>query len=79
MGCCHAHGYHHRYRCSECGEPLLPLGYAPQPVAYAPPPREDYVRTLEDERETLERRLRRLEREIEELRAGAQPTAGRSE
>ena len=79
MGCCHAAGYHHRFRCSECGEPLFQSGYAPTPVAYGPPPRDEYVRTLEEERATLERRLQRLEREIEELRAVARSAESRAE
>jgi hypothetical protein len=69
MGFCHASGYHHCYRCSACGEPLLSFGDCPPPLAYGALPREEYVRTLEDQRATLERRLQRLEREIEELRA----------
>lgn len=72
MGCCHTLGYHHRYRCTACGEPLIPLGYgAPSPV-YGAAPRDEYLRTLEGERELLEQRLRRLERELEELRAAGQ-------
>ncbi|MGE3913678.1 MAG: hypothetical protein AB7K36_30295 [Chloroflexota bacterium] len=72
MGSCHRYGYHHQYRCADCGEPLAPLVYSPPLSGYESPPREEYVRSLEEECTMLGRRLRELERELEAVRAHAQ-------